>query len=309
MKSIPATLLAHEQEEATTLCLLCRVLTKDGVLYGFTNLDASITYDPATVDPHSTGDDWGSAVHAADNGFTPERLQMSADLNVDNTDLQGWVSDAGITEAMIRAGLFDYAKVRVYRVNYMDLTQGHELVGTGTVGETKFSNAGWRAEWRSLKQQLRQTISKVYSLTCRAQFGSKPIGTVGEQPTERYPCGKDWVWTTSTITAVDVDEPARIFTDTANTEADGFYEPGVVEILDGPNAGKQMEIDTQASDVFTLALELPYPLTVGVSYRRRRDCDKTKPMCKDVHDNLVNMRAEYMTPISDGGGNMIPGAQ
>ena len=68
MKQIPAALVSHYQLDATTTCLLARILCKDGTLIGRTTLDADLTYDPATVDPHSTGDAWGSAVHRADGG-------------------------------------------------------------------------------------------------------------------------------------------------------------------------------------------------------------------------------------------------
>jgi uncharacterized phage protein (TIGR02218 family) len=295
MKAIPIALQSHLDQDATTLCEITRVYTKSGTLLGFAALDVDITYNPATVDPESTGDDWGSAVHHAENGIARERMQASADLSVDNTDLQGWVSDSGITEESIRAGLFDYAQVRIYRINYMDVTQGHELVASGTLGETKFSANSWRTEFRSLTQQLKQPLAKLFSIPCGAQFGDAR-------------CGKAFVWTTSTVTAVSGTEPDRIFTDTANTEADGFYELGVVEWLTGNNAGVQMEVDSQVSDVFTQSLSLPYAIQVGDEYRRRQDCDKSFTMCRDTHDNVDMHRGFPDIPVADGGQLMVPGA-
>lgn len=303
MKQIPIALQAHYDGPSTTTCLLLRILTKSGDLLGFTNLDVDVTYNPATVDPHSTGDDWGSAVHRADNGFTPERLQATADMSVDNTDLQGWVSVSGITENQIRAGLFDYAQVRAYRVNYMDLTQGHELVMSGTCGETVFSRSGWKTEFRSLIQQLKQPMAQLYSLTCTAQFGDAR-------------CGKALVWAGPyTVTSVDGLEPDRIFTATAMAEADGFYEPGVVEWVTGDNAGAQMEVDENTSDEVTLSLPMPSVVTVGDTFRIRQDCNKrdrerngVSGDCKDKHNNLVNFRGQPDIPIADGGTLMVPGA-
>ena len=103
MKQIPVALQSHYDGDSTTTCLLFRLYTKSGDLLGFTNLDADVVYNPATVDPHSTGDAWGSATHSAQNGASISRLQQSADLNVDNAEFEGWVSDTGITEQMIRA--------------------------------------------------------------------------------------------------------------------------------------------------------------------------------------------------------------
>lgn len=294
MKSIPIALQTHYNGDATTTCYLLRILTKSGVLLGFASLDADVTYNPATVDPYGTGDAWGVAVHRADNGFTPERMQESADLTVDNTDLRGWVSDSGVTEAQIRAGLFDYAAVRLYRVNYLDLSAGHELVAAGTLGETKFSAHSWKTEFRSLTQQLKQPICKVYSRTCRAKFDDAK-------------CGKAFTWVSGTVTSIDGTEPDRIFTATALTQADGYFVPGVVEWLTGANAGAQMEVDAFTSGVVTLTLPLAYPIAAGDTFRIRQDCDKTFAMCKERHANTLKFRGEHLTP-SDGGQSMVPGA-
>lgn len=285
MKNIPIALQAHYDAEATTTAYLCRMACKDGTVLGFTSLDADITYDD--------GD--GAVLYRADNGFHADRMQQTADLAVDNTDLHGWVSDIGITEKQIRAGLFDYARIRIYRVNYLDLPAGHEIIATGTAGETTFSNGGWKLEFRSLTQQLKQPISKLYSLTCRAKFGDAQ-------------CKKEFVWVSGAVSAVNGTEPDRIFTDAAITQPDGHFRLGVVEWLTGDNAGAQMEVDAHASDTLTLSLPMPYAIKPGDGYRVRQDCDKTKEMCKGTHNNLLNMRAEPFIPL-DGGKSMIPGAE
>lgn len=302
MKAIPIALQAHMDQDATTVALVCRIKCKDGTLLGFTNLDTDIAYDPATVDPHGTGDDWGPLVHRADNGFSPSRLVTTADLGVDNAELVGWISDTGITEQQIRAGLFDYAQVRVYRVNYLDLTQGHEVMQAGTAGETTFSQNGWRTEFRSLTQQLKQPISNLYSLTCTAQFGDAR-------------CGKEFTWVAGTVTAVG-GEADRTFSDSGLTQADDYFVPGVVEWLTGQNAGQEMEVDTYAVGVVDLSLGLSYEIAEGDTYRIRQDCNKRDRLrgtvagdCKDKHNNLLNFRGQPDIPVADGGSNMVPGAQ
>jgi uncharacterized phage protein (TIGR02218 family) len=323
-KGIPIALQSDYDQDATTLCLITRILTKSGVLFGFTDLDVDIDYDPSLVDPEGTGDDWGLATHRADNGFTPSRMQASADTSVDNSELAGIVSDTGITMQQIRAGLFDAAKVRVYRINYMDVTKGHELMQSGTSGETRFSDNGWRTEFRSLTQQLKQPISPGYSLTCRARFASKAIGAGTADSSgsvdfeEAHPCGKDFTWYGGAVTSIGAS-PRTTFTDTGLTQADSFFNPGVVEWLSGNNAGHQMEVDDQANDStgksVRLALPMPYSIEVGDTYRIRQDCSK-------IHDDadhgclhhwgadwIYHFQGEPDIPVSDGGANMIPGAQ
>lgn len=297
MKSIPIALKSHLALDATSWTFLMKVVCKDGTIRGFTVLDESLTYD----------DGGGDLVYSADQGFTPERIQVTADLGVDNTDLQGWYSDAGITEARIRAGLFDFARVWVYRVNFMDLSQGHEIVAAGTLGESKYSETGWVTEFRSLSQQLKQPLAQLYSLMCRARFGSKPIGTPGASITERKPCNKDIVWAPGAVTAVGT-ESDRVFSDSGRAEADGHYKPGVVEWLTGQNAGAQVEVIAFAADQFELLLPTPYPIQVGDTYRVRQDCDKTFAMCKTRHANVLNFRGEHLTPVADAASIQTPGA-
>jgi uncharacterized phage protein (TIGR02218 family) len=285
MKSIPVALQAHYDQPATTTCYLCRMQCKDGTVLGFASLDADLTYDDGS----------GPVLYRADNGFHADRMQATADLAVDNTNLHGWVTDTGITEQQIRAGLFDYARIRIYRVNYLDLSAGHEIIATGTAGETKFGNGGWQLEFRSLTQQLKQPISNLYSRTCRAKFGDAK-------------CGKPFEWIAGSVTAVDASEPDRIFTDAALTQPEGYFVPGVVEWLTGQNAGAQMEVDAFAAGLVTLSLPLAYPIAAGDTFQIRQDCDKTSTMCIERHANFLNFRGEPLIP-NDGGQSMIPGAQ
>lgn len=283
MKSIPIALQAHYDTGCTTTCELVRIECKDGTVLGMTTLDSDVVYDD--------GD--GPVTYRADNGFRPSRSQQSADLDVDNAELQGWIGTDGVTEQQVRAGLFDYAKFRHYRVNYLDLAAGHEIRGAGTLGETKFSAHGFTIEQRSLTQQLKQTISQLYSRTCRATFGDAK-------------CGRAFAWVSGTVTAADGTEPDRVFTCGLAQAAD-YFVPGVVEWLTGDNAGRQMEVDAYAPGAVTQTFSLPYPIQPGDTFRIRQDCDKTFAMCKARHANVLNFRGEHLIP-QDGGASMVPGA-
>lgn len=313
MKTIPISLQNHLDEDATTLWLLTRVETKDGTVFGFCEGDEDFVYDD--------GD--GAVTYQAENGFTPSRLQGTADLSVDNAEIAGVVRDNGITMAQIRAGLFDYAKLRIYRVNYLNPSAGHEIVDVGTAGETVFSDVGWRTEFRSLKEQLRQPLSDLYTLTCPARFGSQPIGTgpdsSGEQPfEERFPCGKEFTWFNGTVT--DVNSTTE-FEAPALSQAHDFFTLGVVDWITGDNAGAQMEVELYARDssvlvpTVTLALPMPSPIQSGDTFRIRKDCSKvwddTENGCM-FHfgaDWKDHFRGQPDIPVADGNQNMVPGAQ
>lgn len=314
MKTIPIALQNHLNEDATTVCLLTRIETKDGTVFGFTDLDEDVLYDD--------GD--GAVTYSAENGFTPSRIQSAADTSVDNAEIVGVVSATGITMAQIRAGLFDGATVTVYRVNYMATSNGHEVVQYGRSGETTFSETGWKTEFRSLMQLLKQPISTPYSIECRARFGSKAIGTNQVDSNgdvsfeEQHPCGKDFVWFGGSVTSVGAS-PKTTFIDTGLTQADEFFSPGVVEWLTGENAGAQMEVDAYENDsnghYVRLALPMAYEISSGDTYRIRQDCSKRWDdadhgcLYHYGSERVNNFQGEPDIPVSDGGANMVPGAQ
>src|SRR5690606_14943408 len=290
-------------EPAVTDCLLVRILTKSGRLFGLTDLDVNVYYDPAAYDPGNTGDDWGPAWHYADNGgVAMSRLEQAADMSVDNAEFTILPGDDSVTEQELLAGLFDLAEVRIYRVNYRDLSQGHELVDSGQMGQTEGSNNFGKIEFRSLSDLLKQPEADLYSIPCRHIFGSAE-------------CPKPFDWTNGTVTGVDPTDAMRIFGDAGLTPDNNFYVPGVVEWLTGDNAGAQMEIDQNTAGTFALSLPMPSAIQIGDTFRVRQDCSK---LWDDAaHGCLYHWGPDRNIyhggfpdiPVADGGASMVPGAQ
>lgn len=302
MKQIPAALVSHLGLDATSWCLIARVMCKDGTLIASTDLDADLTYDPAVVDPHGTGDAWGSAVHRADLGFEASRFQFTADLSVDNSEFKIFIGEgSGITEAQLRAGLLDYAEFRIYRVNFLDLTQGHEVVATGTLGESHFSETGGSIENRSLTQQTKQPIAELFSITCPVPYGSPR-------------CGRTFVWTAATITSVDTVEPDRIITASGLAAPADTYRLGVIKATSGQNNGWEGEVQVHASGgVLTLLLPAPYPFAEDDTFEIREDCSKVHD--DEAHGCVHHWDAEWVShfrghphvPID--GSPLVPNAE
>lgn len=287
MKLIPSMLLAHYRSRATTWCYIMRVACKgrwDGTVRGFTSADHSLSYDD--------GD--GLVNYRSDNGFMPAKYQQTADFSTDNTDLSGWIVDDEITDGDIIAGIFDFAEVTIYRVNYMDLSQGHEVVAFGSLGETQFTDINWKCEFRSLTQQSRQPYGKVYSLTCRNVYGDEK-------------CKKAFEWFEGDVTGVGEDA-TLVLEVSSLVQGDGYFAPGVLEVLTGANAGADMDVDQYFDGgVIQLALQMPMPFSPGDRVRIRVDCDKEFETCKTVKGNRLEFRGEHLTPVADTGLS-IPGA-
>jgi uncharacterized phage protein (TIGR02218 family) len=271
MRYVPPALQAHLDSGETTMTLIMRI---DPVSPGFpsvgcTMLDQDIVFD----------DGLGELTYAATIGLTPSTLQSTSSMGVDNGEGQHLIpeGDMGISEEVLNSGAYDYAKYRLYWVNYMDLSMGKIAISRGTLGQIRVEDGlTFWSEITSLAKLLKTPMVKKSSRTCRATFGSQYIGTEGAEVTERQPCLKDLsgLWDAGTVTSVGL-ETNRTFTAFALGAAAAFYEPGMVKWVTGANAGRQYEVEIQDADgEISLGFETMFPIEVGDTFEIRPDCTK-----------------------------------
>lgn len=161
-KSTSAGLRSHLDLTVTNLTTLWRIIRVDGVEFSFTDHDVDIPYDD--------GD--GLKIYKADTGYNRTAVANNVGLSVDNMDVVGLFDDVAIKEDELRAGLFDFAEIKVYLVNWDDLTQGDLKVRRGKIGEVVVTPQGYfRTELRGLTQQLSQLIIQSYQPECRVDLG------------------------------------------------------------------------------------------------------------------------------------------
>lgn len=313
-RSIPIQLREHLAQEATTTCLLLRVdpVTPGYSSYGVTNLDQSITYD----------DGVSQLVYSAPVGFQVTAMKGNADLSVDNAETESLMPefDIPVDEADIRAGIYDYARFRIYLVNYQDLSQGHVLLRAGTLGQIKIDadGLGLAPELRGLTAELKQSLNEKDSLSCRAIYGSQPAGSPLPGPVQLYPCGKDATAELVAFTVSSVGlENTLTFTASPFMLGDDDLNPGIVLWETGLNAGRTYEIDTNtAAGVISLSHETQFPIQIGDAGWYRPDCTKVardaEKGCKAPHhwgdEWPLHVRAEPDIPIGDAGAIETPGA-
>lgn len=310
MRTIPIALQAHLDSDATTTGHLLRIepVRAGYSVVGLTDLDVDVAYDD--------GD--GSVSYLAPVGFTSSAQVTTSDFSVDNAETQSLFPEyevPQISEADIRAGAYDYAAFKLYLVNHADLTQGHVLLMTGTLGEMKtVDGVAFFGELRSLFQQFRQSIVERDSLTCRATFGSQSADSPDAATApkiERFPCGVvvNGLWVSGTVTGVGV-ESTRTFTDASMSIPDGTFVPGICEWLTGANAGRTFEVEAFAGKVASLAFPTGYPIEVGDTFRIRPDCTKqwSGPNSCFTYSNRLQYRGEPNIPVGDAGSTSQPGA-
>lgn len=314
-KTIPIALAAHQALPATTLCFLQKVgPLPDSSYICLTSLDRDVEYDDGTGS--------GVLTYYASSGMEPSQLAASADLGVDNGEtktLAPVYPAQGITVAAVDNGDLDGAQFVTYKVNYLDPTMGHEIMASGTIGEVRITPGGLVTfENRSWSQHLKQnSVVELDSFSCRARFGSMPIGTGGGAFEQRFPCNYDLTaeWVSGTVSAVGA-ETVREFSSIELIEADDYFAPGLVKWLTGDNAGLENEVSgyvgpTSENDgAVTLQFTTRNPIAVGDTFEIRRDCTKAwegHNSC-ETYANRPNFRGEPFIPAADAIALSVPGA-
>lgn len=318
-RNVPAALQAHFDTRTTSLTVLIKVTPKMAKYapFGITKLDRDVTYNDGT----------GSLTYSAMVGSVMENMRSTSTMEVGNSQGKHLVPAAQfsipVSEELIRAGVYDWADYVVYVVNYEDLSMGHWIppAGFGQTGQLSVDDRGqsFQMELTDLTKILKQTIVEKDSITCRADFGSQPIGTGGGVKEQRFPCGAALNWsTTKTVTSVSTSEANTTFRASALGAAASFYVPGMLQWLTGNNTGRSLGVEQQdASGNIVTTDQTAFPVQVGDTFKIRRDCTKWiygTSGCKDHFSSVsatewkLHYRGEPFIPIADADAINTPGA-
>lgn len=263
--------LAHLAGECTTLATCWKVTRRDGVEIGFTDHDRDLTY--------------AGFIYQATSGFQPSAIQNKTDFSVDNLDVEGILSSDAISEPDLMAGLYDYAELDVFMVNYEDTTQSGLYMKRGWLGEVQFQRGRFVAEVRGLTQKLSQQIGRVYGAGCDANLGDTR-------------CGVDVQAFKGASTVLSVVDNAS-FTTTTPTTDNSYFKGGVLVWLSGNNQDIRMEVKEFINDELQLVLPMGVSIQAGDTFEVFAGCDKSRRTCIDKFNNILNFRGFPDLPGQD----------
>lgn len=281
MKAATTEMKAHLAQEVTTLARCWKLIRQDGTAFYFTAHDVDLTI--------------GGHIYKATSGFNSTAISNSADLSVDNLDVQGIFADDAITIEDLRAGLFDYADVYIFFVNWADVTMGVVKLRRGKLGEVTSSPQGFfKAELRGMTQLLQQQIVELYGPTCRADVFDTRCGLIASPAFTSV--GHVSAITDKTHIMVVIDTPSATY---ANN--DDWFRFGVLKWTSGDNNGRAIEVKSwnHTTGALEFYLNTGYPVQVADTFTMTPGCDKALATCRDKFDNLLNMRAESYLPGND----------
>ena len=233
-------------------------------------------------------------------GFTRSAATMNSDMSVDTIDLTGIVGTISggvtITVADVLAGRFDMAEMRVFQVNYEDLTMGRMWLKRGWLGVVSVEDDIYTAELRGMTQLLQTQTIELYSATCRYDLGDSRCGfnLSGNMP-DATPAT-----VTGSVTGVTDN---RIFFDTGRSETtDNIFKYGLLTWTTGENAGLSMEVKeyTFISSNISLVRAMPFTIVNGDDYVVYKGCNKIfQEHCIDKFSNGIRFGGYPFLPGED----------
>jgi uncharacterized phage protein (TIGR02218 family) len=277
MKNLPAGLQAHLDSGVTTLCWCWRLTRRDGAKLGFTDHDRDLVFDGTTFE--------------AAAGFTASEIKDTVGLSVDNLEVESALTSDRLSEEHLAAGLYDDARVEIFRVNWQTPEQ-RVLMRSGSLGEVSRAGASFRAEVRGLAHYLQQPKGRLFQYTCDADLGDPRCGV------DLAAGGYRGSGTVATVIS------ARGFTANGlDGFADGWFARGLVTFASGVTAGRAIEVKrhTKRDGVVTIELwqEPVQPPLPGDTFSVTTGCDKHLATCRAKFSNTVNFRGFPHMPGND----------
>lgn len=193
MKTIPTDLLEHMQEGTTSIATCWKVTLQGSpaVVLGFTDHDQDLTVSGVT--------------YLARSGFMPTAYETQTKMAVDNLQAQGFIDNDIIDEQDLLNGLWDFAEVEIFQLNYKSIGDGIDVLTKGHLGQISLERGKFEAELRGIANAFTQARNRVYQPLCRVEFGSTECGVDLSAYTE-----------TGTVTSVSAD--GIVLFDTGRTE-------------------------------------------------------------------------------------------
>ena len=162
-RTVGASLDTHMQGEVTTLTTCTRIVRRDGVEFFFTEHDRAIVFDGDT--------------YLASAGYNRTAIEGDASLSADNFEVTGIIDNIALLDTELKAGLFDYAEVYMFIINWADTSQGIMKLKRGSLGEVAFVHGSlFKAEIHGMTKALHQVIGELYSPECRETLGTPKCG-------------------------------------------------------------------------------------------------------------------------------------
>lgn len=277
MRDVSPELQRHLDSGATTLCHCWHIERRDGISIGFTDHDRAVSFGGVDFEPDAGAD--GTA------------LQSSADLGIDNAEIEGALTSDKLSPADLSAGRYDGATLFVWRVNWRAPSQ-RLLLKKGIIGDIAREGGRFRAELRGLSHHLGRRVGRVYQRQCDANLGDQRCGIDLLDPAYR-----------GAGTVADILDGDRFLVTGLGAFKTRWFALGLLTWKSGANRGTHAHVKTHdvSGNGASIALWLPSgaPIGIGDAFTITAGCDKRYTTCTEKFSNLINFRGFHLMPGND----------
>lgn len=277
MRTFPASLQAHLDTGATTLCWCWRITRADGVRLGFTDHDRDLAFD--------------ATLFEAASGFTASEAREAVGLGVDNQEVEGALSSERLSAEDLEAGRYDNAEIEVFRVDW-NAPESRALLHAGTLGEVRRGPVSFAAEIRGLAHLLQQDQGRTYQYACDADLGDHRCKIDLDQATLKA---------SATVAAGATER--RFTASGLGAFATDWFTRGRILWSSGGNTGLESEVKLHIVSGGLVSIELwlrpSRPIAPGDTFTITAGCDKHLVTCRQKFGNVVNYRGFPSMPGND----------
>jgi hypothetical protein len=176
MREIPDELADRIESGAAMLCHAWVLRRGDGVVMGFTDHDRDLMVE--------------GVVCRAGSGWTAGAGEGEAGLAAGGLSASGGLDDEAVTEADVAAGLYDGARVELWRVDWARPALAVRL-WVGTLARIRRENGAFVADLEGPMAALERVVGRTYGRSCDAVLGDGRCGLSAAAIGGRS-CDKRW---------------------------------------------------------------------------------------------------------------------
>jgi hypothetical protein len=158
MRHIPEEMAARIESGAAGLCHVWLLERADGVKMGFTDHDGDLVVEGLTC--------------RAASGWTAGAAESAVGLGAGAASVAGGLDDAAVTEADVAAGLYDRARVELWRVDWAKPALRVRL-WVGALAAIRREGEGFTADLAGPMAALEKVVGRTYGRACDALLGDE----------------------------------------------------------------------------------------------------------------------------------------
>ncbi len=138
-----------------------------GTIKAFTVHDKDITQDLTSL-----GDTNGPILYKAAASFIQTAITGTDTFSVDNLEVESVFDPSSFDQADVDAGRWDRAEIKIFLVDWTDLTLDPIALRRGFVGTISTGESTFTAELRGMLQRYTEEIVELFAPSCRVDLGS-----------------------------------------------------------------------------------------------------------------------------------------